>query len=210
MTNVSIRRGLRRQPSRRAPCSEAGPSIKPGGTHGEARLQADDGAARTDRPRPQRQAGRTGRLRLRGHLRPLLSLARGTGSCAVRLVGAGRGRRGDKAPWPDDGGDLPDHALSPGDHRPGDGDHGPSGQGPFHPRSRRGRASQRACRRLWLAGRGRAPRAAVRSPRYHPGPAGRRAHDLPRQTFPTRSRQAVRPSQAQAAGHHGGGRSGRL
>ena len=48
------------------------------------------------------------------------------GHAPVRLVGARRHRRGDRASRPDDGGDLPDHALSPGDHRPGDGDHGPA------------------------------------------------------------------------------------
>ena len=172
----------------------------------QARLQADVGGARTGRPGPQRQARRGGRLRFRGDLRSLFSLARGAGARALRLVGARRDRAGDPAHGPDDGGHLPDHALSPGDHRTGDGDHGrPVGRS-FHLGPRCRRTSQRACGGRGLAGRRGASRAARGSRRYHPGPARRADDDLPRRVFPARSRQAIRPAQAQARCHHGRGR----
>ena len=134
-----------------------------------------------------------------------LPLARGAGPRAVRLVRcSARSAQATTAHRPDDGGDLPDHALPPGDHRAGGGDPGAA------QRTTASRSGLGAGERLnehvvgaGLAGRRRAPRAAREAVDIIQGLLGGALIELPRTALPARPRQALRPADAQAAGHPG-------
>jgi hypothetical protein len=71
-------------------------------------------------------------LRLRRHLKPLLSVAGRAGPRSVRLERARRGRAGDLGARVDDHGDQPDPALSPGRRGAEGGDRRAAVRRPVH------------------------------------------------------------------------------
>ena len=112
-----------------------------------------------DGPGAARRGGGARRLRLRGHERPLLSVARRAGACPERVERARRRDAGDRAGGPDDLRDVPDHAVPPRGGRTAGGDRATVVRQQVHARaSARGRTSTST----WSAGAGRRSTSATR------------------------------------------------
>ncbi len=104
------------------------------------------------------------RFRLRSVQRPLLPVAVGAGTCAVRLVGARCGRPRHRAGGADDLRDLPDHALPPGGRRAEGRDGADAGRRPVHAGPRQRGEPQRARRRRRAGRRSRGVRTCCARP----------------------------------------------
>ena len=118
--------------------------------------------SRPEGPGPLRRRRRAGRFDFEVSSDHYFPVARRAGSRAVRLVGARRGRPGDRARRADDLRDLPDPALPPGRRRAEGRDARGALRRPVHPRPRRGGEPQRARRRRGLAARSTSARTCSR------------------------------------------------
>lgn len=168
--------------------------------HDDVRLHPVQRAQRAPRTLGLGRDGRGGRFRLRGHLRPLPSMARQPHRQPVRLDRARRGRGADRADPSGHAGHLSDHPLPPGDHRAGRRDGRGAERRSVHPGRRRGREPQRARRRPGLATGRHPPGDAGGGRRGDAGAVAGRVGDLPGQAHHRRRRPPVHAARPAARG----------